>query len=224
MTGTYQTYGERALRGIELALAKHHSQFERPNIRLIVKDTASDSTQAVQALSELYQAQVSAVIGPIVAARAAAEAAQEYGLPMIVLSGKEAIADMGDWVFRNFLTPRAQMKTIAQYLCHRLRLGRFAVLYPDEKYGHTFMNLFWDEVMKNNGTVVGCESYPIDVTDFADPIRKLVGLYYEIPEELKLESLEAAKMIGGGYCSGRCRHVGPGAPDGGPDPTGVSHR
>jgi ABC-type branched-subunit amino acid transport system substrate-binding protein/TolA-binding protein len=194
LTGPYQTYGERALRGIELALAQRYSQYSIPKIRLIVKDTASDSSRAVQAVSELYQAQVSAVIGPIITARAAAEAAQKHGLPMIVLSGKEAIVDIGDYVFRNFLTPQAQIKTIVPYLQSDLELNRFAILYPNEKYGNTFMNLFWDEIIANDGAVVGCESYRTDVTDFADPIKKLVGLYYEIPEELKLESLEAAEM------------------------------
>jgi len=47
------------------------------------------------------------------------------------------------------------------------------------------MNLFWDEVMAYDGKVVGVESYEIDSADFADPIKKLVGLYYELPEDLK---------------------------------------
>ena len=187
LTGPYQAYGQRALKGIELALAQRYDQASAPRIRLVVKDSASNPERAVQAVAELYQAQVSVVIGPIITAKDAAEAAQKHGLPMIVLSGKEAIVDIGDYIFRNFITPRSQIETIVPYLCDSMALSQFAILYPDEKYGLTFMNLFWDEILENNGTVVGCESYPTDVTDFADPIKKLVGLFYEIPEELKLE-------------------------------------
>lgn len=49
------------------------------------------------------------------------------------------------------------------------------------------MNLFWDELIEKGGQVVGVEAYNPEHTDFADPIKKLVGLYYEIPEDLKPE-------------------------------------
>ncbi|MGD8756088.1 MAG: penicillin-binding protein activator, partial [Desulfobacterales bacterium] len=40
-------------------------------------------------------------------------------------------------------------------------------------------------LIANGGKIVGVESYNPQHTDFADPIKKLVGLYYEIPEDLK---------------------------------------
>jgi ABC-type branched-subunit amino acid transport system substrate-binding protein len=78
-----------------------------------------------------------------------------------------------------------QVKAIADYSTAVLGLNRFAILYPDETYGITFMNLFWDRLIENGGKVVGLEAYNPEHTDFADPIRKLVGLYYEIPEDLR---------------------------------------
>jgi len=66
-------------------------------------------------------------------------------------------------------------------------LKRFVILYPDENYGNAYMNLFWDQVVELGGKIVGVESYdPMD-TDFATPVKKLVGLYYTIPESLKTE-------------------------------------
>jgi ABC-type branched-subunit amino acid transport system substrate-binding protein len=52
------------------------------------------------------------------------------------------------------------------------------------------MNLFWDQVIEKGGKLVAVEPYDPKHTDFADPIKKMVGLYYEIPEDLKPE-LEA---------------------------------
>jgi hypothetical protein len=54
------------------------------------------------------------------------------------------------------------------------------------------MNLFWDEVIALGGKVVGAESYNINHTDFADPIKKLVGLNYDIPEDLKYPGEQVA--------------------------------
>jgi ABC-type branched-subunit amino acid transport system substrate-binding protein len=40
-------------------------------------------------------------------------------------------------------------------------------------------------VIANGGKVVGVESYDSANTDFAGPIKKLVGLYHEVPEDLR---------------------------------------
>jgi ABC-type branched-subunit amino acid transport system substrate-binding protein len=61
---------------------------------------------------------------------------------------------------------------------------RFAVLYPDEVYGRTFMDLFWTELQLYGGRIVGVEAYDPVKTDFSDPIRKLVGMYYPVPPDL----------------------------------------
>jgi ABC-type branched-subunit amino acid transport system substrate-binding protein len=78
-----------------------------------------------------------------------------------------------------------QVKSLVSHAVSELGLNRFAILYPDERYGSTFMNLFWDEVLSRQGVVTGVEAYDPKQTDFADPIKKIVGLYYEVPEDLK---------------------------------------
>ena len=77
------------------------------------------------------------------------------------------------------------MKVLATYVVRELGLKRFAILYPDENYGRTFMNLFWDELIAQGALVVGVESYGSTVTDFADQINKLVGRYYTVPRDLR---------------------------------------
>jgi len=185
LSGPYKVYGHRALKGIELALKEFSSKNLGPSIRIIVKDTESDPEKSVLAARELAQAQVAAIIGPIITAGSAAVEAQNRGIPIITLTQKDNIVDTGDFVFRNFLTPRMQVKAILAYAVEELGLKRFAILYPDERYGITFMNLFWDEVIAYGGSVVGAESYSLIQTDFVDPIKRLVGLYHEIPEDLK---------------------------------------
>lgn len=195
LTGPYSSYGNRALNGIELALDRFRLNHPEIPIKLVVKDTASSESQTVQAVRELDTARVAAIVGPIVMAKEAAEEAQRIGIPIITLSQKESITDIGAFVFRNFLTPQTQVDTMVSYLADELGVTRFAILYPDEKYGSTFMNLFWDKVVEHGGIITGCESYRGEATDFADPIKKLVGLFYEPPEDLKEELIDAARPL-----------------------------
>lgn len=185
LSGPYKRYGNRALKGIELAFGQFASRGVDPTVNLIIKDTGADPDKARAAAMELVEEQVAAIIGPMVTAESAATIAQDYGIPIITITQKDNITEIGDNVFRNFLTPKMQVETLVSFATQKLELKTFAILYPDEKYGTTFMNLFWDEVIKYGGIVVGVESYNPAHTDFADSIKKLVGLYYEVPEDLK---------------------------------------
>jgi len=186
LSGPYEIYGKRALKGVELALNQYRSQNNtHPSLKVIIKDTGSDPIRAVLAVIELFDENVAAIVGPIVTAEPAAHAAQERRVPIITLTQKENIIEIGDYVFRNFFTPRMQVKSLVSYAVKELGLKRFAILYPDENYGTKFMNLFWDEVIGYGGKVVGVESYDSANTDFADQIKKLVGLYYDVPRDLR---------------------------------------
>lgn len=191
LSGPYKIYGNRALTGVELALSQFSAKNSQPSIKVIIKDTASDPVKAAMAVKELYDENVAAIIGPFITAESAATAAQNKGIPIITLTQKDNITRIGDYVFRNFFTPGNQVETLVSYAVKALGVKRFAILYPDEKYGTTFMNLFWDQVIAHGGSVVGVESYNPTHTDFADPIKKLVGLYYEVPENLKITDLAA---------------------------------
>jgi len=180
----------RALKGIELAQAQFSSQSGNPPVNIIIKDTGADPDKTITALAELYRDQVAAIIGPIVTSEIAAREAQEMGIPIITLTQKDNIPEIGDKVFRNFITPKMQVQTLTSFSVESLGLFRFAILYPEETYGITFMNLFWDQLLEAGGEVVAVESYKPDQTDFSDSIKKLVGLYYEIPEDLKPEKEE----------------------------------
>lgn len=190
LSGPFKTYGNRALRGIEIALFRFNAKNPGTLVKLIIKDTGSDDKKAVLAVEELYHEKTAAIIGPILTAAPAAVTAQTRGIPIITITQKENIADIGSYVFRNFFTPEMQVRTIVSYATGKLGLSDFAILYPDDKYGKSFMNIFWDEVIKQDGKIVAIESYNTDQTDFAKSIKKLAGLYYDIPQRLVTEKVE----------------------------------
>ncbi len=176
LSGTYNIFGNKALRGIELALTEAMDSVQNPGqpaVNIIVKDSASDPDQAVRAIGELANEKVAAVIGPIITAEVAGKEAQQKGIPIITLTQKEKITDIGNYVFRNFLTPKMQVEALVSYSVKTLGLHRFAILYPNEKYGETFMRLFCEEAASLGGSIAGAESYNPNDTDFRGPIRKL---------------------------------------------------
>lgn len=184
LSGSYQAFGQRAMRGLEIALDSYRAQTGSAPINILVKDTGSNPDQTLQAMQELHSANVAAIIGPLVHVELAAREAQAVGIPIITITQKDQITAIGDNVFRNFLTPQMQVRALVSFAVEQLGAMRFAILYPDEVYGRTFMDLFWTELQQYGSQVVGVESYDPTETDFSDPIRRLVGLYYPVPADL----------------------------------------
>ncbi len=190
LTGPFAIYGEEVLSGIQLGLFKEPA----PSLELIVKDTASDPEQAVAALESLVREEkVVAVIGPLSSKVAAmvAPRAQELGVPLITLTQKPGITATGDMVFRNFITPRQEVRKLVETALER-GIRQFAILYPENPYGRLLMHLFWDRLEEHGAEVTAIESYDPEATDFADQIKKMVGLYYPRPASVE-ERLRQAK-------------------------------
>lgn len=184
LSGPYALYGQRALHGIELSMGMIQQGENALPIKLVVKDTASEDARTVQAVRELAEAGVAAIIGPIITASAAAKEAQRLQIPMMAITQKSGITLTGNYIFRHFITPQNQVRNLVDYFINTIGLTEFAVLYPQETYGKTFMNEYWDEIIRQGGHVVGVESYKADQTDFAEPIKKLAGAFYDSSDDL----------------------------------------
>lgn len=190
LSGPYATFGERALTGIELALDEINRRPGTYPIQLVIKDSRGDPNEAVAALESLvFQDGVIGILGPMLTSESVAIRAQALRVPIITLTQKPGITATGDYVFRNFLTASLQVKSLVDYAVGQLGLERFAILYPEEPYGMSFMNRFWDELIRHGAEVVAIESYLPNQTDFEDAIKKLVGLYYPRVESLSEKAM-----------------------------------
>ena len=177
LTGPYSQFGLQALNGVEFALNQFTADDQNAPVRIIVKDTGADPQKALAAFWELANTDVRAIIGPMVTAGLIAEKAQELGIPMIAMTQKDGVPQSGDYIFRNFITPRIQTSALADYAVNTLGVTRFAILYPAEKYGITFMHQFWDQAISHGGKLTKVEAYEPGQTDFADVIKKLIKRY-----------------------------------------------
>jgi ABC-type branched-subunit amino acid transport system substrate-binding protein len=185
LSGPFAIYGQEVLNGIELGLGLFRKTGEEgPGIDLVIKDTQGKSEVASAQVAELAQKEhAMGIIGPLSskASLASARKAEELGIPIITMTQKEDITREGDMVFRNFLVPCREIKTLLNVAVKQLGLKRFAILYPENPYGRFLMNRFWDGLEEAGGSITAVESYEPDQTDFADPIKKMTGLYYPRP-------------------------------------------
>ena len=174
LSGKYAVFGQRALKGVQVALARLIPRYG-DGIRLIIRDTASDKKIALQRMQELVDARVMCIVGPMVTAQSVANVAQSHGIPMIAMTQKNAVARTGDYVFSNFITPAMQVEALVSHAMIHLGVKQFAVLHPRDRYGETLMTLFCDKVKERGGQVRKVVSYDGKHTDFSKEIKRVAG-------------------------------------------------
>jgi len=194
LSGSFAGFGEESLQGILLAAGVFDELADtraRPNVRLEIRDTAGRPERAADAVRELADdPRVSAIIGPLLKGEceAAAAAAESVEVPLIAITARAEVAQGRPHVFRVRTQPSQEIEVLANYATQQAGATRFAILYPRDAYGRGLRGLFWDAVEARGGYVVGIASYEPDATDFADPIRRLVG--FELLDSSEKAALE----------------------------------
>ncbi|WP_186441688.1 penicillin-binding protein activator [Desulfamplus magnetovallimortis] len=172
LSGKFALFGTKALKGVQMAL-RDLTPLYKDKITLIIKDSESNDERAVACVRELAKENVAAIAGPMVTAMAAASEAQIQSIPMICMTQKSEVTEIGDYIFSNFLTPEMQVNALLNYSGNNLGVKRFALLYPDDKYGTTYMELFTKMAEEGGWQIVGSEFYSQDKIDFGDSVLKL---------------------------------------------------
>lgn len=200
LTGKYAVYGESTLHGIECAVGLFSPCEGIVHAELVVKDDAGTPERAVAAVEELAKNdKVSVIIGPLSSAsiEAAAAKAQELSVPLISLSQREGISQIGDNIFSVATTASPQVDEIVGWATGTRKLKRFAVIYPKNNYGQLFKQLFTDAVAKAHGKIVMSEAYSEETLDFAGVFKRKELKEFDavfIPDSYKVASYLVAAM------------------------------
>lgn len=180
MSGTYAQIGEQTLHGLQLALGISGSQ-NKYNIRVVIQDSLSTPEDAAKAIEKLvFTDHAIAIVGGLSAKTVVAEAtkAQELGVPFLAMSQKSDLTKLGPFVHSTALTPRAQVEALVSYAMDKQKQRRFAIIYPNDRYGVEYANIFWDVVLSRGGKITSAQTYAPGETDFKASIKKMVGTYY----------------------------------------------
>lgn len=206
LSGPFAHFGEESLKGILLAAGVFGADTDSvvaPSVRVIVRDSAGRPERAAAAVRELAEnPDVSAIVGPLLKGEceAAATAAESVEMPLITLSARSEVAQGRPHVFRIRTQPEQEIETLVDHTMGEFEAQRFAILYPRDAYGRGLRALFWDEVEDRGGHIVAVASYDPDVTDFAEPIRQLIGFRLlgpavEAAIEVRQEMRDRAKRL-----------------------------
>lgn len=177
LTGRYAGFGDLIRRGMDLALEIHNRKY--PPVEFIYRDGAGDPEKSAAYVQSLAREDgVMAIAGPLSgpASQAAAERAQQEQVPLLSLSQKNGLPEIGPFVFRNSLTSALQARAIARYAVEELGLKSFGILSPENKLGQELSGFFAQEVRRLGGEVRAQQSYGTEATDFGRQIRVLQGL------------------------------------------------
>ncbi|NLC71268.1 MAG: ABC transporter substrate-binding protein [Desulfuromonadaceae bacterium] len=191
LTGKFASFGKMVQRGVELAL-ETFNQEGKGEIRFRFQDTAADPAVTVGAVQDLSRREgVTAFLGPLSgnAAEAGGRQAQQEGIPLLALSPREGIPEIGSYVFRTSLTGEAQVATLLRYAIAGRGLTRFAILYPADAMGREFADLFGRQAAAMGGRVVASRSYPAEATDFRESILRLFDNNPTSPQKAFFEAL-----------------------------------
>jgi ABC-type branched-subunit amino acid transport system substrate-binding protein len=196
LTGRFARFGEESLQGILLAAGVFGADGAGPRVRVLVRDSGGRPERAAQAVRELADdEEVMAIVGPLLSGEceAAAAAAESERVPLVALTARPEVSALRPHVFRVRTMPAEEVGALVDHAVRSLGARRFAILYPRDNYGRGLRRLFWEAVEEQGGRVVGIASYDPEATDFAEPIRRLVG-YTLLTGEEKEVIQERAEM------------------------------
>jgi ABC-type branched-subunit amino acid transport system substrate-binding protein len=218
LSGRFASFGQESLRGILLATNLFAGDDEPAGLddypdegsetgqrgrfaadselRILVRDSEGDPVKAAEAIRELAaDPRVLAVVGPIFSAESlgAAEAAEGENIPLVTLSTKLDVAAGRTQAFRIRTTPADEVGVLVGHAFETLEAKRFAVLYPETRYGRGMRKLYWDAVTARGGKMVAASSYDPEATDFSGAIRDMIG--YRFLTNLERKAIKEREKI-----------------------------
>jgi ABC-type branched-subunit amino acid transport system substrate-binding protein len=109
-------------------------------------------------------------------ADAVAAKAVEWGVPNITLASRPGLTQRAANIFRLALTPENQIRGLVTYATERLGARRFAILFPEDRFGREFASEYFRIVEEMGGVVAAAESYDPNQSDFRTQIENMTGL------------------------------------------------
>ncbi|MBN1754717.1 penicillin-binding protein activator [bacterium] len=169
LSGTYQEYGERILRGMKIGQADYQSSFDQ-ELRIIELDSQGDPLVAVEEVKKLLESETPvAIVGPLLSETAVPLAilADQYRVPMITpTASRDNLSTISPFVFQLAITPEYCGKILARFAVDSLKDSLFAILAPDDKYGHSMATAFKNALENSGIKAMDIRFYGEDKIDF----------------------------------------------------------
>lgn len=184
--------------GVKLAQKRYKS-----NLKIIIKETDLSLESTKKAAEELiFDDNVFLLIGTIKSSNSKLVSliSEKYRVPFISISKNDESVRNNKYSFSYFVNIDFSASFIAKYAIDVLKLKKFAIFYPNSKYGNQNMVAFWKSVEENGGKITGVRAYsPVKEADYIAPAKKLVGRYYLSARSDYINKKRKLRKIKSGY-------------------------
>jgi len=160
LTGKGATYGNNAKNGMLLAVEEINKlpPFDKNNIVLIIEDSNSSASNALNAFNKLIEIHhVPVTVGFVLSDEVltcAPLAEKKKTVLFTTAAGSDKIKDAGDYIFRNRESGDLQAKAIGSFAVNKLGFKDFAVIYSNSANGISYKDSFVKCVNNLGGKVV----------------------------------------------------------------------
>ncbi|MEP7453617.1 ABC transporter substrate-binding protein [Phyllobacterium sp. SB3] len=181
-TGGLAPFDQPALAGFRMAIdeinAKGGMAGKYP-VKLLIKDTRSDTAQTATVAQELIDAGARVMITPCDAdpSISAGQLTQPLGIPTITLCGSAPVLPgaVGDVMFGSYPADNIQAAAIAEFAIKEGKKSAYLLTSPDA----TYLNLpeyFGQVFEKKGGKVTGRGTFTMNQPDFSAEVTKIKNL------------------------------------------------
>ncbi len=202
LSGRKNRLGERSMRGITLGANVFGPEGDE-RFAVAVRDAVQGAGPSTQAIEQLADENVIAVVGPMDAdsVEAAGRRAGQRGIPLVSLSPRGSVRTQSSrFVFHVVHSAEARARALARYAVAK-KIKDFAILAPSSAYGRAVAGAFADEVDRQGGRVVVRAWYPENATSFGTPINELKKPWRAIfiPDQARRLSLVAPALAAANF-------------------------
>jgi branched-chain amino acid transport system substrate-binding protein len=224
MTGFGAGFGESQNNGVELAVAEINEAGGIPGIgeiTIVLGDTTSDATAAVNAANKLIQQdEVDIILGALLSGNtlAVVPVTEREEIPQVTaLSSAPTITDQGsEWIFRVQITAARSASALARYFNDSDDFNAVAVINDTNEFGTNFADVIEATLEDEGSPLVARETYVTGDRDFTAQL-------------LSIKNAEATGVIISGHFAEaalimqQMRELGMEVQVGGPDAVADTH-
>ncbi|MBL8270147.1 ABC transporter substrate-binding protein [Steroidobacter sp.] len=182
-TGTLASYDQPSLAGFRLAIDEINARGGlggKHPVKLLVRDTRSDTATTASATQELVDAGAKIMITPCDAdpSIVAGQITQPAGVPTLTFCGSSPILPgaVGDMMFTTYPTDNLQAAALAKYAYESGLRKVYLLVSPDTTYTSGLPEYFGRAFTTLGGTVVGKGSYAMNQPDFSVAVTTIRNL------------------------------------------------
>lgn len=148
------------------------SEFNSPNVQLLVKDDGGTASGAQAAAQQAVDEGVEIILGPLFAhsVNAAGQVARGRNIPVIAFSTDASVATRGVYLL-SFL-PESDVERVVSYAARNGKRS-FAALIPENAYGNVVDAAFRQTVAARGGRIVASERYSLDRARIQEAARRV---------------------------------------------------